>query len=203
MNAQVRFAAIAAVLSLTQLGCPTDEEDDSDAAVDVVDEATPDAVDDTESSDVAEDAAAEAMNHWFIDAEERPALYASLNCELFGTALRLSATDTGGMGTIQILLPAVPTADGAYTVTAVSDPSMLGASGVYMSIGRDRDGDAQFVGQSGTVDVTVGTAPRSIRLEFADVAGLTRAGGTAVLSGDVRAAEGDFVGACDFDELVP
>jgi hypothetical protein len=141
---------------------------------------------------------ADALNVWFIDDEEHPALYASLNCEMFDAALMLNGSDAAGTGTIQLLLGAFPTADATLTVIPDFDPV---AGEIRVSIGRDREAANQFVPASGTVDVRVVDNPRAILVDFEDLAGETDGGDAALLTAHVGAREGSFFGACDFDDL--
>lgn len=138
-------------------------------------------------------------NVWYIDDEEHPGLYTSLNCQMSGDQLILNGADSGGVGTLQILMGERPLAD----ATLVVNPSGAVAAGeVYLSIGRDRESENQYVAQSGEVDVQViDTPPRAILVTFTDLPAETTGGEAALLSGDVGAREGKFIGACDFDDL--
>jgi len=102
------------------------------------------------------------------------------------------------MGTLQLLFGNRPT--GVESFEVVAETPAAGQCAV--SIGRDREEDDQYLATGGTVEVTVvDTAPRAILVVFNDLPSSTRAGATALLSGDVGAREGTFLGACDFDEL--
>ncbi len=163
--------------------------------------AVTDAVDDTDETDVVEtDETDLAENVWYIDDEEHPGLYASLNCEMNDELLRLSASDDGGVGSIQIILGERPTADVTLTVEPLI--AELAPGKIYVAIGRDRESDNQYVAQSGSVSVTVVTTdPQEINLSFTDLPATTDAAATADLSGEVGARAGSFVGACDFADL--
>jgi hypothetical protein len=140
----------------------------------------------------------DALNVWYIDDEEHPALYASLNCQMFDAALNLNGSDSAGTGTIQLLLGEFPTAD---TTLTVSPDTYVAAGEIYVSIGRDREAENQFVASSGTVEVQVVDSPRAILVEFEDLPSETSAGDSALLTAYVGAREGSFFGACDFDDL--
>ena len=152
-----------------------------------------------EETDVVESDVPEvAENTWYIDDEGRTGQFPSLNCQMRGELLVLNGADTGGMGTLQLLFGNRPT--GVESFEVVAETPAAGQCAV--SIGRDREEDDQYLATGGTVEVTVvDTAPRAILVVFNDLPSSTRAGATALLSGDVGAREGTFLGACDFDEL--
>lgn len=142
-------------------------------------------------------------NTWSIDDEVHTGLYESMNCEMNGDFLRLSAAEAGGgLGSIQVVMLGVPTADRVFTAAAPTDLSTLADGQIMVSIGRDRESDNQYKAQSGSVTVTVVTTdPKQINLTFTDLPGLTRAAATANLSGNVGARDGAFIGACSFEDL--
>lgn len=158
------------------------------------------APEDTDTTDT--EVVQEALNVWYIDDEEHPALYASLNCEMNDAKLRLSAADSGGVGSIQMVLGERPTAAATLTIVNPADLSAIAPGEIYLSIGRDRESANQYEATSGTVSVEVVTTdPQEINLSFADLPSTTSGGATAALSGDVGARDGSFFGACDFEDL--
>lgn len=183
------IATLAACESATTASAASDTAVDTNASVDT-------------NAAVDTNVVPETQNTWFIDDEEHPALYASLNCEMNDTKLRLSAADTGGVGSIQLVLGARPTANTTLTVVNPTDLSTIGAGEIVVSIGRDREQENQYKATSGSVSVTVVTTdPQEIHLSFADLPSTTKAGASAKLSGNVGARDGAFLGACHFEDL--
>ncbi len=175
-------------------GCAASTSDTADTDVVDTDVADTDVVD--------TDVPSTPQNVWWLDEEEHPAIYPSLNCQLETLKLRLSASDAGGVGSLQLVLFEKPTAD--VTLTVNPDLNALATGQIYAAIGRDREHDNQYVAQSGSVSVTVVTTdPQEINVVFNDLPGETALAATAAMSANVGARDGAFVGACDFEKLLP